>query len=614
MKMTKHPQDSSASAGLVCCHSPNRCEVTDQSEDIRELTSGAVAVEAVAEHQVRDNELSADPSDADATEDHPGTSTGTQSVCCEEGVPAPPGMRTHKSFPSKLPDSKSKKSKVLQGRQKKGEADKSLGESFVELGTTNKRSKPPTDDAGVDPDCSILTQSSCVSASEGPSALYFDEDIQNKNFMTVPRDAGIQPSTRSELYYPDCPECCRTSFHDTASSWLQEKCPPSSSSCRHTDTHSSKHEGVLMAPDSIINNGQTGNKVFLTEAVDEAEMEYLSPYSASRCSDPPSGFRSSWVSGEQAGEDMAGPACWDYNYWRLSRCDSRCSGSTMYANTSDIGAPEPTYENVFECSLRESSSDRAAWLTPSPADSHMSWMEEPIYATVGGQDDDDDEAITTFMLDEMDRDDSLPRNPNVSHVFPETEQQLKDDISGSADLRFEGGISSSSSTRTLCPDDTCLTTESQNTTSEGSEETGDRMTTTDISGNSKTLGDSSQTLPPKLPPKNIHKKPTGLKLFIPAVIGSASEDYGLQIRLPLLRDASFRNSCSDDPVVPTSSSCLPGDEAPLSCPAGFLPGDPAAVAMDENGCESGALYVVIGSASAGTWKVLLYFFFIITIM
>lgn len=287
-------------------------------------------------------------------------------------------------------------------------------------------------------------------------------------------------------------------------------------------------------------------KTFLTEAA----------ACNSRLSDSPETRRSSQTESGMFEPGEIGP--WDYNIWRAGRSPSCCSTNTIYANTSDPGAPQATYENVFECLVREGSTP-----TPSPG-----WHEEPIYATLGEQHL-EEEDVTDFMHEEL----SSRDYTDASHVASGRTCLTEDEAADSSGTSSGDEFSPSASTLTLRPGG-----EGQASGS-GCHKAEEQDTAKHLHGKPTKHAHGPDSPPPALPPKLLKKKPTGLKLHIPEAVPT-TEDYGLQVRLPLERD----ENTSSSPGLPPAPSDLEGEAVKHSHRAG---------------CRQGSLYVVVGSSSPG---------------
>ena len=247
---------------------------------------------------------------------------------------------------------------------------------------------------------------------------------------------------------------------------------------------------------------------------------------------------------------------WDYNIWREDRSPSCCSTNTIYANTSDPGAPQATYENVFECLEREGSTPPL--LSPG-------WHDEPIYATLGEQPE--DEGVTDFMHEE-----SSPRV--LLKPSQVASRKTEDDAADSSGTSSADEFSPSASTLTLRPGNEGKASGS------GDHKAEEQDAVKSLQKETTRRIHAPDTPPPALPPKLLKKKPPGLKLHIPEAV-PATEDYGLQVRLPLERDESFSPFSSGMPTVPLRHE----GEATKQ-------GHPPV-------CRQGSLYVVVGSSSPG---------------
>ncbi|MPC37349.1 uncharacterized protein LOC123514177 [Portunus trituberculatus] len=314
---------------------------------------------------------------------------------------------------------------------------------------------------------------------------------------------------------------------------------------RHESRRSRSHEPSFLSDDAPLeslctaSNTHTGcKKAFLTEAAS----------CSTRLSDSPETRITSQT------EPQLLEGAWNYNMWRAARSPSCCSTNTIYANTSDPGVPQPTYENVFECLVHEGSTPPI----PSPG-----WPDEPIYATLGGQVG--DEGVTDFMGEESPDQAVLEASQTAAGKHCPSDD--KDADSSSTDSGDE--FNPSASTLTLRPGGDGQACEA------GDHETEEQNTT------ERGHAHASDTPPPPLPPKLLKKKPPGLKLHIPETV-PATEDYGLQVRLPVERDGNLVSSSSGVPPAPSS----PGSET---------------VRQDQPGnCRQGSLYVVVGSSSASS--------------
>ena len=319
---------------------------------------------------------------------------------------------------------------------------------------------------------------------------------------------------------------------------------------RHAPQHYSRRSGSH-EPSSLSDDSQSDSFCTAGDTRTGCRKAFLTEAGAcnTRLSDSPETRRTSQT------EPQLPEGAWDYNMWRTARSPSCCSTSTIYANTSDPGVSQPTYENVFECLVREGST------TPIP--SHC-WPDEPIYATLGGQVG--EEGVTDFMGE-----------ASYPHVVLEASQAAagrpypnEDKDADSSSTDSGDGFSQSASTLTLRPGgegQACEVgdhkTEEQDTTESGHAHAPD-------------------TPPPALPPKLLKKKPPGLKLHIPETV-PATEDYGLQVRLPVERDENLTSSSSGVPPAPSSL------------------GSEVVVRQDQPGeCRQGSLYVVVGSSSSSS--------------
>lgn len=311
-------------------------------------------------------------------------------------------------------------------------------------------------------------------------------------------------------------------------------------------------------------------KTFLTEAVT----------CSSRLSDSPDSRRTSQTEAPACEtSDIRDAGLWDYNMWRAGRSPSCCSTNTIYANTSDPGAPEPTYENVFECLLREASVPPV----PSPSAASRGWAEEPIYATLGEQLH-DGECVTDFRHEKSSSPDP-PEDPRAALATPAASGRTclpEDEASDSSATSSGDEFSPSASTLTLRPGGEGQASEAGGHDTVEEDAAKNHSSEADQSGAAAAAA-FSHTPPPSLPPKLLHKKPPGLKLHIPGA-ASPTENYGLQVRLPLVREGSLP-SPSPSPLDPAASTSHEGEVSPLE--AGHA------------APRQGSLYVVVGSASPG---------------
>lgn len=303
---------------------------------------------------------------------------------------------------------------------------------------------------------------------------------------------------------------------------------------------------------------------FLTEAVT----------CSSRLSDSPDPRRTSQTEAVPCeADDLKDVVLWDYKMWREGRSPSCSSNNTIYANTSDPGAPEPTYENVFECLLRESSVPPA----PSSSAAPRGWAEEPIYATLGEQLL-DGECVTDFRQEQ-----SCPRihpmDPRVAAAAPASSGGTcpsEDEASDSSATGSGDEFSPSASTLTLRPGG------ESHASGAGGHDTVEQDTAKDLpieSDQPDATAAAPHTPPPTLPPKLLRKKPPGLKLHIPGA-APPTDNYGLQVRLPLMGERS-----TPSPLHPVAST---GHE-----------GEAASQEAEDAAPRQGSLYVVVGSASPG---------------
>lgn len=269
--------------------------------------------------------------------------------------------------------------------------------------------------------------------------------------------------------------------------------------------------------------------------------------------------------------------------WRAGRSPSCCSTNTIYANTSDPGAPEPTYENVFECLLRDSSVPPVS----SPPAASRGWDEEPIYATLGEQLL-DGECVTDFRHETSSPRDHPedPRAASAVSLAPERACLAEDDASDTSATSSGDEFSPSASTLTLRPGGEGKASGAGGHDTVQQNEAKDLPSEADQSG-AATAADAASaanrlTPPPSLPPKLLHKKPPGLKLHIPKP-ASPTEDYGLQVRLPMEGEGSLPS--------PPPSSLDPAASASHE-------GDVASVEAGHTAPRQGSLYVVVGSSAS----------------
>lgn len=327
-------------------------------------------------------------------------------------------------------------------------------------------------------------------------------------------------------------------------------------------------------PDSLYPSDDAyagGRKTFLTEAV---------PCN-SRLSDSPDSRRTSQTEVLTCEpSDLRAAGLWDYNMWREGRSPSCCSTNTIYANTSDPGAPEPTYENVFECLLRESSVPPVA----SPPAATPCCAEEPIYATLGEQLR-DGECITDFRCETPSPRDH-PEDPRPAPAIPSASGSAcmpEDDVSDSSATSSEDEFSPSASTLTLRPGVESKASAAESRDAVSQDEANDFPNEADQSGVAAAAATGGRdTPPPTLPPKLLHKKPPGLKLHIPGA-ASPTGNHGLQAHLPLEREGSL-SMPSPTPLDPTDSTTHEGGVG--------------SVETGHSAPRQGSLYVVVGSSAS----------------
>lgn len=322
-------------------------------------------------------------------------------------------------------------------------------------------------------------------------------------------------------------------------------------------------------------------KTFLTEAVP----------GNSRLSDSPDSRRTPQPEVLACGaNDASDPGLWNY-MWRAGRSPSCCSTNTIYANTSDPGAPEPTYENVFECLLRESSAPPV----PSPPAAAGGWAEEPIYATLGEQLL-DGECVTDFRHETSSPRDHLedPRIASAGSPAPEGACPVEEDASDTSDTSSGDEFSPSASTLTLRPSGEAKASAAGGHDTVQEDEAKDLPSEADQSGAAAAAA-IRHTPPPSLPPKLLHKKPPGLRLHIPKP-ASPTEGYGLQVRLPMEGEGRLPAPPpppSPSPPPPPSPSAL----NPAAC-ASHEGESGASVEAGHSAPRQGSLYVVVGSSAS----------------
>lgn len=322
-------------------------------------------------------------------------------------------------------------------------------------------------------------------------------------------------------------------------------------------------------PSSLYPTGEAhvgSRKTFLTEAV---------PCN-SRLSDSPDSRRTPQTEVLTcAASDVRDAGPWNY-MWRAGRSPSCCSTNTIYANTSDPGAPDPTYENVFECLLRDSSVPPIS----SPPAAARGWAEEPIYATLGEQLF-DGECVTDFRHDTSGpRDHSKdPRAASAVSPAPERACLAEDDTSDTSATSSEDEFSPSASTLTLRPGGEGKASGAVGHDTVQQDEAKDLPNEADQSGAASAAA-NRPTPPPSLPPKLLHKKPPGLKLHIPKP-ASPTEDYGLQVRLPMEGEGCLPSPSPLDPAVSANHE-----------------GEVASVEAGHAAPRQGSLYVVVGSSAS----------------
>ncbi|ROT70830.1 hypothetical protein C7M84_010849 [Penaeus vannamei] len=402
------------------------------------------------------------------------------------------------------------------------------------------RSLTSLDESDGRTECGILRHPSCMSSSGGPTAVYFDDAADPR------RSSGRwkPPPGVSEAPCPHCP---------------REVVPPATSSQHCSPTLPSAYQvasdlrlyghGAAAQPGRQGPEGEASpaGRVFLTETMIREPGSQWLPTDAGG-GEPAWAFTDATARlspTDLAGEDaeLEDECLWNREYWRTSRSCSRCSSATIYANTSDPGAPEPTYENVFD------------------------WCEEPIYATVAGQlaDEDEDEAVTAFRRDSSEERDSPPPVGPRASVAGRKPQVPLADLKLFLHAQKSTGTSPSSSTATLCPEDD----------PQDSSEGGDTLERR-----------GRRSCQPRAPASE-----------------SPPEDYGLRIRLPVLGEDP-RGSDKGQYAAPLPHLAHPDGRAPLRLAAHPVKEERAKTDEEENG--RGSLYVVIGSAAGGNGDVAIH--------
>lgn len=596
--MKERPQElPESSRGLACCHpgvNVCRASTATSSPPLEENTGQQMNVKSA--------QSSARQPDVCYVEET--RATNRRFLRSEEESLAGHFQTEHRRSVAELRDFDVKMDGALHDKQGKAKGKTNRSKSIAGTFTANKRPHSLTDELDVKTECSFLRHSSCIPTPGGPTALYFDEDITSGDPSVVSQPSNLQWWPRNQPYYPSCPHCTQEILPNRSSSYPREGYHPSLPTGHiHVEYHppQDKREPCGKRQQVFItNNDQIDDEIFLTEVTIDLQTEQASSR-RSHYSNLPSYRGTSWPGSTELGveeEDITDYRRWDYSCWRMSRTDSRCSNYTLYANTSDPGAPEPTYENVFECALRESIAETASWPTPSPSGSHINWLREPIYATVGGQPG-DEEGLTAYMHEESSRSGSVSRFQDPALAL---------------DACTDGLISPSSSTATLCPEDECQSVCTKSTYAEGDDASVDRRISTSLSSKVPECENNSETQPPKLPPKLSQRKPPGLKLQIPSTdtlnedcvshtrhlpaSNTPNEVYGLQIRLPVQSEGSLSSTCSDAPTSPIYPSPLQRDKVPLYFPSGSTLGNQDG-SRSEEGDRRGALYVVVGSTPKG---------------
>ncbi|XP_069987788.1 uncharacterized protein [Penaeus vannamei] len=444
------------------------------------------------------------------------------------------------------------------------------------------RSLTSLDESDGRTECGILRHPSCMSSSGGPTAVYFDDAADPRRLS----GRWKPPPGVSEAPCPHCP---------------REVVPPATSSQHCSPTLPSAYQvasdlrlyghGAAAQPGKQGPEGEASpaGRVFLTETMIREPSSQWLPTDAG-AGEPAWAFTDATARlspTDLAGEDaeLEDERLWNREYWRTSRSCSRCSSATIYANTSDPGAPEPTYENVFECALREAGGDDPSpWPAP-PARTLDSWCEEPIYATVAGQlaDEDEDEAVTAFRRDSSEERDSPPPVGPRASVAGRKPQVPLADLKLFLHAQKSTGTSPSSSTATLCPED------DPQDSSEGGD-TLERRGRRSCQPRaflppSPAAAEEPPTLPPKARARAVASSPAS---------ESPPEDYGLRIRLPVLGEDP-RGSDKGQYAAPLPHLAHPDGRAPLRLAAHPVKEERVKTDEEENG--RGSLYVVIGSAA-----------------
>ncbi|XP_066956658.1 uncharacterized protein [Macrobrachium rosenbergii] len=433
-------------------------------------------------------------------------------------------------------------------------------------------------------ECTKILQPDCVqTSSAGPTAIYFD-DLHMPN-RSSPFDQVAQRNHKplnaaydqKGSYYPadqkpvppyDPPLSYYPSFScecdDDSNAALGHQ------SCTIPSVHVSKAEA-----DDV----QRRQKFFLTET--PVDLGYPMPDSQGCHNHPTLLYMTTRLNSEERIIEKSPevpPRPWafskkDNDSLRGSTSGSSISSGTRYANTSDLGAPESRYLNVFESACREESVERAQFC----------WQEEPIYATVGEQCPDEKEGPQT----------SLPYNSGVRNMQggkhwrspnPSMKEENDENLNKFRNARhLETDKSSlSSSTQTLCPEEPTIVVDDAGK---------------DNSDCRKVKG-SVSSKPPKFPPKNLDDNIEPPDLPSKAMSEPPHEIYGLRIRLPLLRSGSCGVSEAEifhpprsRPVPPPRCSSMP-----------YPPPKPVSPRLKEvippgDLNKRGPLYVVIGTSS-----------------
>ncbi|XP_064115189.1 uncharacterized protein LOC135221314 [Macrobrachium nipponense] len=428
-------------------------------------------------------------------------------------------------------------------------------------------------------ECTKLLQSDCVqTSSAGPTAIYFDDHPMPNRSSPFDYVAQRNHKALNAAYDPKC------SYYPAD----QKPVPPYGSplsyypsfSCEcDDDSHAAVGQQSCTIPSVHVTKAEADDvqcqqKFFLTET--PVDLGYPMADSQGCHNHPTLLYMTSRLNSEERIIEKSPevpPRPWafsknDKDSLRGSTTGSCISSGTRYANTSDLGAPESRYLNVFESSFREESVERAQFC----------WQEEPIYATVGEQCPDGKESPQT----------SLHYNIGVKHwhsLNPSIKEENDEDLNKLRNARhLETDKSSlSSSTQTLCPEEPTIVVDDA-----GKDNPDGRKV--------KRLASSK---PPKLPPKTLDDNIEPPDLPSKAMSEPPHEIYGLRIRLPLLRSGSCGVSEAEifhppksRPVPPPRCSSMP-----------YPPPKPVSPRLKEvvssgDLHKRGPLYVVIGTSSA----------------